>query len=171
MADDLEAVGNVLELLGNIVSEVPQLTATIGAVVAARSVPDDLAFQMLRKWLPFRTRRGFLLRRDAFSKGFGFGLHRLMFFKLEFQLLKLDDYLLTLSPKDHVAELLDHELEVLNPFAASAQLICLFRECLAMRIELSFKAPQLFITLRDHGIELLLLRLVERQQCIAIEAV
>jgi hypothetical protein len=56
VADHLEALRHILELFGDVVAEVTQLTTAIGAALSARSMRSDLAHKMLRKRFPFRTR-------------------------------------------------------------------------------------------------------------------
>ena len=46
VANDLEALGNVLQLLGDIFAELAQLAAAVGAAVPVKSVPDNFTRQM-----------------------------------------------------------------------------------------------------------------------------
>ena len=118
MADDLEAVGDVLELFRDIVTEVPQLAAAIRTAIAVRSVRDHFAREMLRQRLALRSCLRF------FSRGNSFGPASISAWVVssssssKLQLLKLDDDLLALRAEDHVPQLLDHELHVLDPLAA-----------------------------------------------------
>ena len=47
MANDLEAIRDVLQLFGDIFAELAQLAAAIGARVTMKSVADNLAWQVL----------------------------------------------------------------------------------------------------------------------------
>jgi hypothetical protein len=57
VANDLEAVRNVLQLFGDIFAELAQLTAAIGTRVVMKTVADDLSWQMLGQ----RVRACFLI--------------------------------------------------------------------------------------------------------------
>ena len=54
VANDLEAVGDVLQLLGNIFAELAQLRAAIRAAIAFGNVRDHFSLEMCRKWLASR---------------------------------------------------------------------------------------------------------------------
>jgi hypothetical protein len=58
-----------------------------------------------------------------------------------------------------------------DPLAARAQLVSLFGECLSVGLELVFETAKLFIAICDERLKLLLLRMEERQQRIAIQQV
>lgn len=49
--DNLETLGNILQLLGDIVSEVPQLSSAIRAAVVSGRVGNDLPWKVLGKRL------------------------------------------------------------------------------------------------------------------------
>jgi hypothetical protein len=53
--DDLEALGNVLELFRYVFAELTQLAAAVRATVAVWSVRDDFAREMFRQRLAFGT--------------------------------------------------------------------------------------------------------------------
>src|ERR1019366_9192064 len=74
MTNDLEALGDVLQLLGDIITELAQMAAAIGAAVALRKVSDNFARKMFWKWLASGTGLRFFTRCNAFCYGFGFGL-------------------------------------------------------------------------------------------------
>ena len=79
---------------------------------------DDFSREMFRQRLALRTRLCSLWPATRVHGGLGLGMGRLLLFQLELQLLKLEDDLLTLAAEDHVPQLLDHELQMLDPFAA-----------------------------------------------------
>jgi hypothetical protein len=62
MADDLEALGNILKLFGNIVTEVPQLATAIGTAVTLGPIRDHFALKMFRQRFAFGARPCFLAR-------------------------------------------------------------------------------------------------------------
>ncbi len=55
MTNDLEAVGDVLKLFGDVVTELPQLAAAIRTAVALRSMRDDLTRKMIGQRLAVRS--------------------------------------------------------------------------------------------------------------------
>ncbi len=114
MADDLEALRNILELFRDVVTEVAQIATAIRTAIAFGPVHDLFAFKMFRQRLAFATRLRFLRRRCPIGDRFGFGLRGLILFQLKLHLLELENQLLALLAEDHVTELLDHQLEVLN---------------------------------------------------------
>ena len=79
---------------------------------------DHFALQMFRQGLAFRSRLRLLSWGNAVQHRFHLGLGRLFLFKLELELLELEDDLLALLAEHHLPQLLDHELHVLDPFAA-----------------------------------------------------
>jgi hypothetical protein len=71
---------------------------------------------MFWKWLASGTGLRFFTRCNAFC--YGFGLCSLLLFQFKLQLLELDDNLFAPGSEDHVPQLLDHELQVLDVLAA-----------------------------------------------------
>jgi len=55
MANDLEAVGDVLKLFGDVVTKVPQRAAAIRTAVALWSMRDDLTRKMIGQRLAVRS--------------------------------------------------------------------------------------------------------------------
>jgi hypothetical protein len=149
VANDLEAVGDVLELFRHIVAKVPQLTAAIRAAITSGNVRHHFAIEMPGQRLALRSCLRFPGRRNTITHGFHLGLGRLFLFKLELELLELEDDLLALGSEDRVPQLLDHELHVLDALAARTQLIDLFRECLAVRLQFRFEPAEFLITISD----------------------
>src|ERR1700727_3047741 len=78
MADDLEALRNILELFRDVVAELTQTATAIRAAIAVRLVHDLFALEMLRQRLAFGTRLRFLARRNPFVQRFGFRLRGLV---------------------------------------------------------------------------------------------
>src|SRR5579863_1204643 len=118
MSNHAEAVRNILQLFGNILTELPQLRAAIGTAIPCWSMRDHFALEMFCKWLAFRTRLRFVARRNAVGYSFAFGLCGLFFLQLKLQLFKLEDDLLALGAEHPVPHLLDQQLQVLDPCAA-----------------------------------------------------
>src|ERR1700722_8259300 len=123
VANDPEAVRDVLQLLGNIFSELAQLRAAIRAAIAFGNVRDLLSLEMCRQWLTPRPDLTVFSRRHPLHCSLGFCLCRLLFFQLKLELLKPEDDLFAFGAEDHVPQLLDHELHMLDTLAARAQLI------------------------------------------------
>jgi len=80
----------------------------------------------------------------------------LIVFELKLKLSELDQDLLALRAEDHMPQLRQYELQMLDQFAARVKLIGLFRECLSllreglpMRLEFRFKPSQFFNLGRD----------------------
>ena len=73
----------------------------------------------------------------------------LFVFELKLKLPELDQDLLALRAEDGTPQLLDHELQMIDPLASRTQLMGLLREGLPVRLELGFKASQLLIASRD----------------------
>ena len=73
---------------------------------------------MLRQGLAFRSWFPLLLRSYSFGSGLQLGMSCLFLFELKLELFKLDDDLLALGAEDHVPQLLDHELQMVDPLAA-----------------------------------------------------
>src|ERR1700733_4459591 len=118
MADDLEALRNILELFRDVVAELTQTATAIRAAIAVRLVHDLFALEMLRQRLAFGTRLRFLARRNPFVQRFGFRLRGLVLFEFKLQLFELEDQLLALLAEDDVAELLDHQSQMLDVLSA-----------------------------------------------------
>lgn len=154
--DDLEALGNILQLLGDIVSEVPQLTSTIRATVVSGSVGNDLSWKVIGKRLAFGSGITTEVRQASIKESFGFSRGGLMFFELELHLVKLDAELLAARAEEHVAELIHQHLEVLDLLIARTEIGLMRAESL---FELGFERTYLLLSLLKGGIELLLLRM------------
>ena len=95
----------------------------------------------------------------------------LFLFQFKLQLFELDDDLFAPGAEEDVPQLVDHQLQVFDPLAARAQLIGLFGECLSMGLEFGFEAAKFFIAICDERLKLLLLRMEESQQRIAIQQI
>lgn len=100
-----------------------------------------------------------------------FRVRGLFVFELKLKLTELAQDLLALRAEDHVLQLLDHKLQMFDSLASRVQLNGLVREGLSMRLELCFKANQLFIPSRDERYQLLLLSNINRDQRVTIHAV
>ena len=145
MANHLEALGNVLELFGDIFAELPQLAAAIGAAVAGRSVGDDFAWQdalgaACVQGCVFGSFAGVTRSAPASSSACAVS----SFFQLKFQLLELDDDLLALGAEDHMRgsfSTISFRCSICSLRERSSSV--LFGECLAMGIELGFKTANL----------------------------
>src|SRR4051812_48424585 len=114
MADDLEALRNILELFRDVVPEMSKAATAIRAAIAVELVHDLFALEMFRQRLAFGTRLRFLARRDTFGDRFGFRLRGLVLFEFELQLFELENQLLALPAEDHVSELLNHQLQMFD---------------------------------------------------------
>src|SRR5260370_12523210 len=90
MADDLEAIRDVLQLLGDIFAELAQPAATVGTPVTMKSVADNLAEEMLGQRLASRSRLRFRSRTHSLNSGFTLRLRALQLFQIEFELLQLN---------------------------------------------------------------------------------
>ena len=55
MADDLEALGDILQLLGYVLAELAQRTAATGTAIALREMRNDFARKMIGQWLAWRS--------------------------------------------------------------------------------------------------------------------
>ena len=159
MANDLEAVGDVLQLLGDIFAELAQLAAAIGTAVAVRKMRDELAREMLGQRLAPGSRLRFFSRGDAFDDGFHLGLRGLQLFQMKFELLKLNNDLLALDAEHPALQLLDDQLQAFDLLAAGAQLLILLGECLAMGLKLSLKRSKLVFMRSGKGSKFLLMRM------------
>jgi hypothetical protein len=158
VADDLEALRNILELLRDVVTEVAQTTTAIRTAIAVGLVHLFFALKMFRQRLAFGTRLRFVTRRDPFGDRFGFRMRSLVLFQFKLHLLELQNQLLTLLPEDHVAELLDHQLQMFDTRTARVEFFGLFGQRLALRIKLCLKPPDLFVLGSDQRCVLLLVR-------------
>ena len=96
-------------------------------------------------------------------------LRGLFLFQFKLQLFELDDDLFAPGAEEDVPQLVDHQLKVFDPLAARAQLIGLFGECLSVGLEFGFEAAKFFIAICNERLKLLLLRMEESQQRIAIQ--
>jgi len=74
VANHLEALGNVLQLLRHVVAELAQLAATIRAAVTMRKMRDNFAREMLGQRLASRSRLRFLGRCYPLDSRFHLGL-------------------------------------------------------------------------------------------------
>ena len=157
MADDLEALRNILELFRDVVAEVAKTATAIRAAIAVGLVHDLFALEMFRQRLAFGTRLRFLARRNPFVQRFGFRLRGLVLFEFELQLFELEDQLLALLAEDDVAELLDHQSQMLDVLSACVEFFSLLAQRLTLRIELCLEPPDLFIVGRS-------------QRCSAVES-
>jgi hypothetical protein len=83
MADDLEALRDVLQLFADILSELTQLAAAVHAALTMRKVRHDLARQMFGKWLAGGL-LNFGLWRCCFYRGVKFRPSRLHLFQVQF---------------------------------------------------------------------------------------
>ena len=171
MADDLEALRNILELFRDVVPEMAKAATAIRTAIALGPVHDLFAFKMFRQRLALGTRLRFLTRRDPFSDRFGLRLRSLVLFQLKLHLLELENQLLALLAEDHVTELLDHQLEVLDALSARVEFFGLLGHRLAMRIQLCLEPPNLFVLSSDQRCELLLMRTNQIEQRLPIECI
>jgi hypothetical protein len=89
MTNDLEAIGDVLQLLGDIFAELAQVAAAVGTAVALKSVSDNLAWQMFGKRPASGSRLRFRSRHYSLRGGFHLGPRGLQLFQVKFELLKL----------------------------------------------------------------------------------
>src|ERR1035441_3978574 len=83
VANHLEALGNVLQLLRHVVAELAQLAATIRTAVAVRKVSDNFAREMLGQRLASRSRLRFLGRCYPLDSRFHLGFRGLPLFPME----------------------------------------------------------------------------------------
>ena len=143
MANDLEAIRDVLQLLGDIFAELAQLAAAVGTRVAVKSVRHHFAREMFRQRLAPGSRLRFFSRGDAFDGGFHLGLRGLQLFQMKFELLKLNNDLLALDAEHPALQLLDDQLQVFDLLTAGTQFLILLGECLAMGLKLSLKRSKL----------------------------
>ena len=91
VANDLEALRDVLQLLGNIFAELPQLAAAIRTAIALGNVRDhfavaDVPAEACVPDLVF----GSLAGDTRSSSGFHLGLRRLLLFQFKLELLQLE---------------------------------------------------------------------------------
>ena len=167
MANNLEAVGDVLQLLGDIFAELAQLAAAVGTAVARNAVCHDFAREMLRQRLAPGSRLRFPSRGHAIDSRFHLSLRGLQFFEMEFELFELKNHLLALDAEHPALQLLDDQLQMFDLLAVGAQLLVLLGECLAMGLELSLERSQL-VFMRS---KLLLMRMDQGQQCLSIQRI
>jgi hypothetical protein len=165
VANHLEAVGDVLQLLGDIFAELAQLAAAIGTAVAGDTVRHHLTRQVFGQRLTPGSRLRFRSRCDLINRGFHLGLRGLQLFQVEFELLQLNHDLLALDAEHPALQLLDDQLQVFDLLAAGAQLLILLGERLAMGLKLSLKRSQL-VFMRS---KLLLMRNEQCQQRLSIQ--
>jgi hypothetical protein len=125
VANHLEALGDVLQLLGHIVAELAQLAAAIGTAVTLRKVADNFAREMFRQRLASRSRLRFLSRCHPLNSGFLLGLRGLQLFQMEFELFELNNDLLALDAEHPAPQLLDDQLQMLDLLAAGTQFLAL----------------------------------------------
>src|SRR5271155_4607761 len=118
MADDLEALGDVLQLLGHILAELAQCSAATGTAIVLRKMCDDLAEKMLGQRLARRSRLDFGSRCNGFDGRLHLSLRGLQLFQMEFELFELNDNLLALPAKHRAPQLLDRQLQMLDLLAA-----------------------------------------------------
>ena len=132
MANHLEALGNVLQLLAHVFAELLQRSAAIRAAVVFGSVRDGLARQMRRQGLALGPRLWRRFGANRVCSRIRRGLRGLQFFQFQFELFQLDDDLLALLTEDRAPQLLDQQLQMFDLLAASAQFIALFGELLGV---------------------------------------
>jgi hypothetical protein len=171
VANNLEAVGDVLQLLGNIFAELAQLRAAIRAAITFVNLRDHFSLEMCRQWLTPRPDFTLLGWRRSLNCRLGLSLCHLLLFKLKLELLKLEDDLFAPGAENHMPQLLDHELHMLDTLTARAQLVDLLGEGLSVRIYFRFKAPNLLITISGQRCEFFLMCVNQRHQCVTIEQV
>ena len=139
MADDLVSGRNALQLLGNIFSELAQLSAATRTRIVLGHVRDHFARKVFRKRLPSWTgcpglRLGLLRTRLLrFSSCLICGLRRFQFFETKLQLLQLSGELLALAPEDHPPVLLDDQLQMLDLLRVRPQLLVLLDGLVMLR--------------------------------------
>jgi hypothetical protein len=122
MPDHTEAVRDIIQLLGNVFSEMAKVAAALRAAALLRLVRDDLAWQMLRQRLTNRLRTsalGLSIAHRNRREGRVNGLHLL---QLQFELVKLQGELLALAPEEHPAQLLHHQLQAFDLLGSFQQL-------------------------------------------------
>src|SRR5277367_3798556 len=105
MANDLKALGDVLQLLGDIFTELAQVAPAIGAAVAVRKVSDNFAWKMFWKWLAPRARLRLISRRYPFHRGSHLSLRGFQLFQVELKLFELKNNLLALGAEHHASQL------------------------------------------------------------------
>jgi hypothetical protein len=120
VANDLEAVGDVLQLLGDIFAELAQLAAAVGAAVTVKNVADNLPRQMLGQRLAPGSRLRFRSRYYSLHGGFHLGVRGLQLFQVKFELLKLNSELLALDAEHPAPQLLDDQLQMFDLLAAGS---------------------------------------------------
>ena len=144
MANHLEALGNVLQLLAHIFAEVLQCAAAIRAALVLGSMSYRFAREMRGQRLAPGPRRRRNFGANRIGGRFRRCLRGLQLFQFKFKLLQLNDDLLTLPAKDRTPQLLDDQLQMFDLLAARAQFIALFGELLALRGKLGFERGQFF---------------------------
>jgi hypothetical protein len=138
MADDLEALGHILEDFGDIFAELAQRASTTGAAARLRAMRLDLARQMFRQGATGRLFR-LLLRRQMERQWRGYFLFParcLQLFKLQLQLRDLPDELLALRSEEHPLELIEQQLEVSDLAGTRGKLFVLFTDERLHRFEI-----------------------------------
>src|SRR5215472_109400 len=115
MSDDLEALGDVLQLLRNVFTKLSELTSAIPAAITLRSILDHFTFEMLGQRLALRPR---LRSCHSFGTGLEFCFCRLFLFQHKLQLLEFKDDPLALGAEQQMTQLFDHQLHVLDPLSA-----------------------------------------------------
>jgi hypothetical protein len=169
MANNPEALRNVLQLLGDILAELAQRTSAVRAAIARRRMRDHFARKVLRQRLALAARLHLLIRLQGIGNALFFGLIGLELFQLKLHLLQLSHQLLALAPKYHVPELINHQLQTLDLLAARLQFAALQGEGLKMRVQLGPQGSE-FLLLGGPGCgELFLLSEDQRRQSIAVE--
>jgi len=118
MTNDLEALRDILQLLGHVLAELAQRTAATGATIALRKMRDDLAGKMLGQRLARRSRLDFGSRCNGFDGRLHLGLRGLQLFQMEFKLFEVNNNLLALLAEHRTSQLLDHQLQMLDLLAA-----------------------------------------------------
>jgi hypothetical protein len=171
VANHLEAIGDVLKLLGNIFAELAQLAAAIGARVTMKSVADNFARQMLGQWLAPRSGLRLCNWPHPFNSGFTLRLRALQLFQMEFKLFEFDNDLLALDAENSAPQLLDDQLQMLDLLAAGTQLLILLGKCLAMRIELGLQRSKLVLMRSSKRMQFLLMLNEQCLQCLSIKPV
>src|ERR1700728_1510661 len=114
MPDHPEALRDVIQLLGNVFSEMAKIAAALRAAPLHRLVRDDLARQMLRQWLARKDRNNVIRLRVAVCRRRKRRVDGLHLFQLKFELVELQRELLALPPEEHAAQLLHHQLQMFD---------------------------------------------------------
>jgi hypothetical protein len=113
MPDDLEAGPHVLQHLGDILAQLAQPAAAVGAGGVIGQMGVNLARKMLRQRAAKRLRGNWPFPRRSRSLLFD-GLGRVELFELQLKLLDLAKDLLALRSEEHPLQLVDKHLQPLD---------------------------------------------------------